>query len=95
MGVWDVISHPVIWVFALGLAVFRYVTRDRRVRRWFTKEDIKLLKSKLPQEGSQAPTDWGTTVGANVKMSRSSVKELGEWSAARLRYAARRPMPTV
>ena len=78
-----IFGSPVIILLLAGLLAWRYYMRDRPACEWFTADDVAVLKSKLPQEGSQAPTDWGSTVGANVKMTRASVKDLGECEAAK------------
>ncbi len=81
MGLWDIVSNPAVIAFVVAIAAFCRYQREREVVRWFSKEDVAVLRSKLPQEGSLAPTDWGSEVGANVKMTRTSVKQLGKLCA--------------
>ena len=44
----------------------------------FNKEDKETLFSKLPADGSQAPTDFGSLKGNKVRMAASTVKAIGK-----------------
>jgi hypothetical protein len=63
MGLHELVTDRFVWGFMLlQLLVFLYM-REQGVSHSFDDDEKKELFSKLPQEGSQDSTDWGTQRG--------------------------------
>ena len=61
----------VIGFFTVNFVIVYYIFKF--LAKWdplFSKKDVDTLFSKLPGDGTQAPTDFGRNKGVQVRLSR-------------------------
>ena len=65
------------WCLILVQVLLFFYARRQKFTDLFTEEDKKTLFSKLPMEGSQCQTDYGSLRGNKVRMAMSTVEGIG------------------
>ena len=76
-----VLELPLVRAFTGCVVVqlcFLYYQRKQSFTSLFNDEEKETLFGKLPGDGSQAPTDYGSLKGNKVRMAASTVKEIGK-----------------